>query len=104
MIHTISRGPVPRSGPGTFWAGLMYPLYASSRANRRVMRSSSSSLYSEGSMQRPPFEPPKGTSTMAHLYVISAAIASMSAWVTLGKNGCRPLQAADARYASPATR
>ena len=39
----------------------------------------------------PPFEPPKGTSTMAHLYVIKAASAMISSWFTSSLNRVPPL-------------
>lgn len=50
----------------------MKPFFASSRVNLRVMRSSSFSLYSFGFILTPALAPPKGTSTQAHLNVISA--------------------------------
>ena len=66
-IHAISRSPVPMSGAGTFCDGLMRSRLQSSNAKRRVMSSSSCSFHSRGSMRRPPFEPPNGTSTRLHL-------------------------------------
>ena len=46
---------------------------ASSIVNRRVTRSTNSGGRLRASMQTPPLAPPKGTSTSAHLNVISEA-------------------------------
>ena len=54
----------------------------SSYANRRVIFSISSGSHFVGSICSPPFDPPKGASTRAHLYVIRAANASTSSWFT----------------------
>ncbi len=56
----------------------------SSFANERVMRSSSASLYSAGSISMPPFPPPYGMFTSAHLYTIHPESAFTSARVTPG--------------------
>ena len=81
-IHAISLSPVPTSGAGTFWEGCIKSLFASSCANRLVILSNSSGFQSLGLIINPPLDPPKGTSTNAHLYVISAARASTSPWLT----------------------
>ena len=47
-----------------------------------VILSNSSGFHSFTSIKSPPFDPPKGTSTKAHLYVIKAAKASTSSWFT----------------------
>ena len=59
-------GSFPCQEPGTLRLGPRKPLLISSRANRRVIRSRSSSLNSLGLIKSPPFEPPNGTFTMAH--------------------------------------
>ena len=66
-IQAISRSPVPMSGAGTFWLGLIRSRLQSSKAKRRVICSISCSFHSRGSILRPPLEPPNGTSTSAHL-------------------------------------
>ena len=66
-IQAISRSPVPMSGAGTFWLGLIRSRLQSSKAKRRVISSISCSFHSRGSIRSPPLEPPKGTSTSAHL-------------------------------------
>ena len=66
-IHAISRSPVPTSGAGTFWDGCIKSLLANSWVNRLVILSSSSSDHFFILIIRPPLEPPKGTSTKAHL-------------------------------------
>lgn len=60
----------------------MNPFFANSRVNLLVIFSSSCSLYSLGLSLRPAFPPPNGTSTHAHLKVISADKAFTSSRVT----------------------
>lgn len=90
-IHAISRGPVPTSGAGTLTLGLMKCRRASSRVNARVIASNSSAVYFAGSRHSPPFDPPNGTSTTAHLYDMRAARASTSSWSTTGAYRMPPL-------------
>ena len=66
------------------YPGPMKPFFASSIVNLRVMCSNSFSEYLVGSILIPPFAPPKGTSTMAHLKVMSIARAFTSSSVTWG--------------------
>ena len=77
-IQPISRLLVPISGAGTFRLGEISPLFANSSVNLLVIFSRSSSSYFVGSIFKPPFDPPKGTSITAFLSVMSAAIASIS--------------------------
>jgi len=83
-IHAISFFPVPISGAGTFKLGEISPLLTSSSVNLLVIFSNSSSEYFDGSIFKPPLEPPKGTSITAFLKVIKAAIASTSEALTAG--------------------
>ena len=55
------------SGAGTLIPGPMKSLRISSDVSRRVIFCSCSAENSRGRIWTPPFEPPKGTSTMAHL-------------------------------------
>lgn len=64
----------------------MNPFFANSRVNLLVIFSSSCSLYSLGLSLRPAFPPPNGTSTQAHLKVISADKAFTSSRVTSSEN------------------
>ena len=66
-IHAISADEVPISGAGTFIAGLIKSLFISSCANLLVIFSISFFVHWEGSIFRPPFEPPKGTLIIAFL-------------------------------------
>ena len=63
----------------------------SSTVSRRVTRSTNAVSRRNGSMQTPPFAPPKGTSTSAHLNVISAARPMTSFCVTIVLNRIPPL-------------
>lgn len=64
----------------------MKPFLASSSVKRRVIFSSSCSEYSLGFILIPALAPPKGTSTQAHLKVISAERAFTSSLVTSVEN------------------
>lgn len=58
------------------------PFLANSKVKRRVIFSNSCSVYSLGLILMPALPPPKGTSTQAHLNVISADKAFTSSLVT----------------------
>ncbi len=71
-------------------AGPMKFLLTSSNVNRRVIRSISAAEYCDRSIRTPPFAPPNGTFTIAHLYVIIAASAITSSSSTCGANRIPP--------------
>ena len=66
-----------------FRRGPMNSFLINSAVNRRVIFSICSGVYFLGLNLTPPLEPPKGTSTIAHLYVISAASAMISSALTI---------------------
>ena len=79
-------------GAGTLLAESRNRCRIISWANRRVVFSSSASLQSLESMQRAPFDPPYGTPTKAHFYVIRVARASTSSTVQFGASLMPPLE------------
>ncbi len=87
--HAITSAFVPTSGAGMSMFGPMSPF--SRYMNRSVMLSSSSLLYSRGSMRSPPFAPPNGTSAIAVFHVISAASALNRSRLTALWNRSPPL-------------
>ena len=82
MNHAISRSPVAMSGAGMSRSGPM--IGKISDAYRRVTRSSSRSESRFGSQRTPPFAPPNGRPTSAHLNVIHIASAAHSPSETPG--------------------
>ena len=78
--HAMTFASVLTSGAGTSRSGPI--IEAMPIAYLRVRRSSSLVESVIGSTWTPPFAPPKGTSTTAHLSVMSAASAMTSCAVT----------------------
>ena len=89
MIQDMIRASVFTSGAGTSRSAPSSD--AMSKAYRRVSRSSSPSDSEAGSTTTPPFAPPNGMSTTAHLIVMSAASAITSRTSTAGWNRIPPL-------------
>ena len=89
MTHAITRSFVFTSGAGTSESGpsreMMFDVY------RRVSRSSSPTLSTDGSQITPPFEPPNGRFTTAHFHVIHAASAFTSSRLTCMSKRMPPL-------------